>query len=251
MKDESGAFAQTIAAAVNQGIELAIVHGGGPQIDAALLSAGIQSQSIGGFRVTTPEIFEIVQSVLAGEVCASVVSSLRRAGVNAAGISGRDGNTLQGIRMSKIVDGSPAELGLVGEVTQVDIELVKSLLEERFTPVISPLANEIGADNGLNVNADLAAAAIAGSLKAESLIVLTDVVGIYRNYPDPTSIISEISASELLAIKNDFQGGMAPKVAACLAAIASGATSVRIIDGNNAENLLLALAGTGGTLVHA
>jgi acetylglutamate kinase len=153
--------------------------------------------------------------------------------------------------MSKIVDGSPAELGLVGEVTQVDTELVESLLEEKFTPVISPLANEIGADNGLNVNADLAAAAIAGGLKAESLIVLTDVAGIYRSYPDPTSIISEISASELAAMKNDFNGGMAPKVAACLAAIASGATSVRIIDGNNAENLLLALAGTGGTLVHA
>ena len=251
MKDESGAFAQTIAAAIKQGVELVIVHGGGPQIDAALLSAGIQSQSIGGFRVTTPEIFEIVQSVLAGEVCASVVSNLRKAGVNAAGISGRDGNTLQGIRMNKIVDGTPAELGLVGEVTQVDTELIESLLEEKFTPVISPLANEIGADNGLNVNADLAAAAIAGGLKAESLIVLTDVSGIYRNYPDPTSIITEISVTELASIKNDFQGGMAPKVAACLAAIAAGATAVRIIDGNSAENLLLALAGNGGTLVHA
>jgi acetylglutamate kinase len=136
-------------------------------------------------------------------------------------------------------------------VTQVDTELVESLLEEKFTPVISPLANEIDADNGLNVNADLAAAAIAGGLKAESLIVLTDVAGIYRNFPDPTSIISEISATELADMKNDFQGGMAPKVAACLSAISSGATSVRIIDGNSAENLLLALAGTGGTLVHA
>jgi acetylglutamate kinase len=251
MKDESGAFAQTIVAAINQGIELVIVHGGGPQIDAALVSAGIESQSIGGFRVTTPEIFEIVQSVLAGEVCASVVSNLRKAGVNAAGISGRDGNTLQGVRMKKIVDGTPAELGLVGEVTEVDTDLVESLLEEKFTPVISPLANEIGAENGLNVNADLAAAAIAGGLKADSLIVLTDVSGIYRNYPDPTSIITEISAAELTTMKNDFKGGMAPKVAACLAAITAGATTVRIIDGNNAGNLLLALAGNGGTLVHA
>jgi acetylglutamate kinase len=124
-------------------------------------------------------------------------------------------------------------------------------LEEKFTPVISPLANEIGAENGLNVNADLAAAAIAGGLKADSLIVLTDVSGIYRNYPDPTSIISTISASELASMKNDFKDGMAPKVAACLAAISAGATTVRIIDGNNAENLLLALAGNGGTLVHA
>ncbi len=251
MKDESGAFAKTISTAIAPGIELVIVHGGGPQIDAALLSAGIQSQSIGGFRVTTPEIFEIVQSVLAGEVCASVVSNLRKVGVNAAGISGRDGNTLQGVRMTKIVDGTPTELGLVGEVTKVDTELIESLLEEKFTPVISPLANEIGSDNGLNVNADIAAAAIAGGLSAEALIVLTDVAGIYRNYPDPTSIISEISAAELTVLKNDFQGGMAPKVAACLAAISAGASAVRIIDGNNAENLLLALAGTGGTLVHA
>jgi acetylglutamate kinase len=244
-------FAKTISTAIAQGIELVIVHGGGPQIDAALLSAGIQSQSIGGFRVTTPEIFEIVQSVLAGEVCASVVSTLRKAGVNAVGISGRDGNTLQGTRMTKIVDGTPAELGLVGEVTRVDTELIESLLEEKFTPVISPLANEIDSENGLNVNADIAAAAIAGGLNADSLIVLTDVAGIYRNYPDPTSIISEISATELSALKNDFKGGMAPKVAACLAAISAGASAVRIIDGNNAENLLLALAGTGGTLVHA
>lgn len=251
MKDENGTFAQTISAAIAQGIELVVVHGGGPQIDAALLSAGIQSQSIGGFRVTTPEIFEIVQSVLAGEVCATVVSNLRKAGVNAAGISGRDGNTLQGIRMTKIVDGTPAELGLVGEVTKVDTELIESLLEEKFTPVISPIANEIGADNGLNVNADIAAAAIAGGLHAESLIVLTDVAGIYRNYPDPTSLIEKISVDELDAMKNSFEGGMAPKVAACLAAIAAGASTVRIIDGNSAENLLLALAGTGGTLVHA
>ena len=251
MKDESGAFSKAIAAAIKEGIELVIVHGGGPQIDAALLEAGIESQIIGGFRVTTPEIFEIVQSVLAGQVCAAIVSNLRKAGVNAAGISGRDGNTLQGIRMTKILDGTPAELGLVGEVTQVETELIISLLEENFTPVISPLANEIGAENGLNVNADIAAAAIAGELKAESLIVLTDVSGIYRNYPDPSSIISEISAAELAAMKNDFQGGMAPKVAACLAAISAGATAVRIIDGNSAENLLLALAGTGGTLVHA
>ena len=134
--------AKPSSAAISQGIELVIVHGGGPQIDAALVSAGIKSESIGGFRVTTPEIFEIVQSVLAGEVCASVVSNLRKSGVNAAGISGRDGNTLQGIRMTKIVDGSPAELGLVGEVTNVDTELIESLLEEKFTPVISPLAIE-------------------------------------------------------------------------------------------------------------
>jgi acetylglutamate kinase len=251
MKDESGTFAQAIAIAISQGLDLIIVHGGGPQIDAALVSAGIESQSIGGFRVTTPEIFEIVQSVLAGEVCANVVSSLRKAGVNAAGISGRDGNTLQGIRMTKIVDGTPAELGLVGEVTKVDTQLIESLLEEKFTPVISPLANEIDSDNGLNVNADLAAASIAGGLNAESLIVLTDVAGIYRDYPDPNSIITEISVTELTEMRNDFQGGMAPKVAACLAAIKAGAKTVRIIDGNKSENLLLALAGQGGTLVHS
>lgn len=251
MTDQSGAFSKAVALAIAGGVELVIVHGGGPQIDAALVSAGIESQSIGGFRVTTPEIFEIVQSVLAGEVCATVVSNLRKAGVNAAGISGRDGNTLQGIRMTKTVDGTDAELGLVGEVTKVDIELVASLLEEKFTPVISPLANEINASNGLNVNADIAAAAIAGALGAESLIVLTDVAGIYRDFPNPDSIIRNISAHELDGMKNQFSGGMAPKVAACLNAIAAGALAVRIIDGKNADNLLLAIAGEGGTLVHA
>jgi acetylglutamate kinase len=251
MKDENGAFASAVASAIKAGIELVIVHGGGPQIDAALLTAGIESQSIGGFRVTTPEIFEIVQTVLADEVCTEVVSNLRKAGVNATGISGRDGNTLQGVRLTRILDGEKAELGLVGEVTQVDTKLLHSLLADKIIPVVSPLANEIGADNGLNVNADIAAAVIAGALSAQVLIILTDVAGIYRTYPDPASIISEISALELLAMKDQFVGGMAPKVSACLSAIAAGATTVRIIDGRNAENLLLALAGNGGTLVYA
>ena len=125
------------------------------------------------------------------------------------------------------------------------------LLEKNVVPVISPIANDLDSDGGLNVNADIAAAAVAGALHASELIIMTDVVGIYRNWPDVSSLIDHITAAELESIKSQFAEGMAPKVQACLDAIAAGATAVRIIDGRDPEAFALALAHSGGTLVVA
>ena len=255
MTDSSGGFAEVIKRSLSKE-QCVIVHGGGPQIDAALKTHQLDSTFIGGFRVTTPEIFAVVQQVLSGTVLREVVGHLRAHDVPAVGISGRDGGTLQARVLTTLVDGSSANLGRVGEVEQVDVALLKTLLDSGFTPVVSPIAVEFDGEvevpqHGLNVNADLAAAAIAGALDASSLIFMTDVPGIYRNWPDKDSLISEISATELASIKQEFDGGMAPKVKACLDAIAKGAKVVRIIDGRDPKALDEALSGTGGTAVFA
>ncbi len=255
MTDTSGTFAEVIKCSLDKE-PCVIVHGGGPQIDAALKTHQLDSTFVGGFRVTTPEIFAIVQQVLSGTVLREVVGQLRAHDVPAVGISGRDGGTLQASILKTLVDGTTADLGRVGEVERVDTALLKSLLDSGFTPVVSPIAVEFdGAvevpQHGLNVNADLAAAAIAGALDATSLIFMTDVPGIYRNWPDRDSLINEISAAELEKIKSEFDGGMAPKVKASLDAIAKGAKVVRIIDGRDPKALDEALSGVGGTKVYA
>ena len=255
MTDTSGTFAEVIKRSLDKE-PCVIVHGGGPQIDAALKTHQLDSTFVGGFRVTTPEIFAIVQQVLSGTVLREVVGHLRAHDVPAVGISGRDGGILQASILKTLVDGTTADLGRVGEVERVDTALLKSLLDSGFTPVVSPIAVEFdGAvevpQHGLNVNADLAAAAIAGALDATSLIFMTDVPGIYRNWPDRDSLINEISAAELEKIKSEFDGGMAPKVKASLDAIAKGAKVVRIIDGRDPKALDEALSGVGGTKVFA
>jgi len=209
----------------------------------------IASEFIGGFRVTTPEIFEVVERVLVNEVGPDVVNSLRRAGVNAVALSGRASECLIAEPLRKLVDGSPVDLGLVGVITAVNPQAINSALKGGQVPVISPIATDENFKGGLNVNADLAAAAIAGALSAESLIIMTDVAGIYRAWPDTSSLISSISYAELDAMKSTFAEGMAPKVKACLDAIDGGASAVRIIDGTDPSAFAMALGNSGGTLV--
>jgi acetylglutamate kinase len=249
MQDENGAFAKAIASAQQDGVALVIVHGGGPQIDAALKEEQITSEFIGGFRVTTPEIFEVVERVLASEVGPAVAKALQKSGVNAVALSGRTSESLIAEPLRQLVDGTPADLGLVGVITAVNPQAINNALKGGQVPVISPIAIDESFKSGLNVNADLAAAAIAGALDAQSLIIMTDVAGIYRSWPDTTSLISEISAAELNAIKGSFAQGMAPKVQACLDAIKGGASAVRIIDGTDPSAFAAALGNSGGTLV--
>ena len=249
MQDENGAFAKAISLAQQNGVALVIVHGGGPQIDAALKAEAITSEFIGGFRVTTPEIFEVVERVLAEEVGPSVTRSLQKAGVNAVALSGRTSESLIAEPLRKLVDGTRADLGLVGVITAVNPQAIQNALKCGQVPVISPIAIDESFKGGLNVNADLAAAAIAGALDAKCLIIMTDVAGIFRSWPDTTSLISEISAMELNAIKGTFAQGMAPKVQACLDAIKGGASAVRIIDGTDPSAFAAALDNHGGTLV--
>ena len=196
MQDENGAFAKAISLAQQNGIALVIVHGGGPQIDAALMTEEITSEFIGGFRVTTPEIFEVVERVLAEEAGPGVARSLQKAGVNAVALSGRISESLVAEPLRHLVDGTPADLGLVGVITAVNPQAIKNALKGGQVPVISPIATDESFKGGLNVNADLAAAAIAGALDAKCLIIMTDVAGIYRAWPDTSSLISEITSLE-------------------------------------------------------
>jgi len=249
MKDENGDFAKAIGAAQQSGVKLVVVHGGGPQIDKALKDAEIASEFVGGFRVTTPEIFDVVERVLSKDVGPEVVNSLQSAGVKAIALSGRTSQSLIAEPLRKLVDGSPVDLGLVGVITAVNPQAINNALNEGQVPVISPIASDEDFKGGLNVNADLAAAAIAGALNAESLIIMTDVAGIYRSWPDTNSLISQITYDELDALKSTFAEGMAPKVKACLDAIDGGASAVRIIDGTDPSAFALALGNSGGTLV--
>jgi acetylglutamate kinase len=251
MRDEDGGFVRAIAVALNMGESVVVVHGGGPQIDEALSRAGIESKFIGGFRYTSAEVFDVVERVLVSQVGQSLAAALCEGGLAAEAISGRTLPTLIARKKRSLVDGSPVDLGQVGDVVSVDTSAIKSLLSVGKTPVLAPIAADADSGKGLNVNADLAAAAIAGAMDASSLIILTDVSGIYRNWPDKSSLISTISYKELATMKSTFQEGMAPKVQAILDAIDQGAKAVRVIDGTDPKNFVEALSGRGGTLVSA
>ena len=249
MTDEHGAFALAISSALSKGVQIVIVHGGGPQINDALQAAGIESEFIGGFRVTTPEIFEVVEQVLVHEVGPAIANSLLKIGVNAVAISGRTSESLIAAPQRNLVDGTATDLGLVGTITAVNPQAIRNALKGGQVPVISPIAIDEDFRGGLNVNADLAAAAIAGALDATALVIMTDVAGIYSNWPDKESLIKEITFTQLSNIKGNFSDGMAPKVQACLDAITAGAQAVRIIDGTDSKSFELALNNSGGTLV--
>ena len=249
MKDENGNFANAISAAQKAGEQVVVVHGGGPHIDAALKAKNIISQWIGGFRVTTKEIFEVVEDVLVNQVGTEVAATLSKAGIKAQAMSARTLPTVIANRRTQLIDGTPADLGFVGDVQKVNPTALLELIKQGIVPVVAPVSSDEDLKTGLNVNADFAAAAIAASLEASSLIVMTDVAGIYRNWPDKSSLIDSISASELESIKSGFAEGMAPKVQAALDALSFGAKAVRIIDGTDPESFASALDGTGGTLV--
>ena len=251
MADENGNFADAILFGISSGEKIVVVHGGGPQIDKALAVAGIESQFIGGFRYTSPEIFTIVERVLTQEVGSQVAHTLVRSGVKAKAISGRALPTFISRKKMALIDGTSADLGQVGEVVSVNTAQIQSLLEDGYVPVISPISADEAGDGGLNLNADLAAAALAGALDASVLIIMTDVAGIYRSWPNKDSLIDVICAAELESIKSIFTEGMAPKVQGALNAIAQGARAVRIIDGRDPASFSAALAGHGGTLVVA
>jgi len=251
MKDENGNFAKAISAALATGEKVVVVHGGGPQIDAALKTMKITSDWIGGFRVTTQEIFDVVEDVLVNQVGHEVAATLGKSGIKAKAISARELPTVIAQRRTTLIDGTPADLGFVGEVQSVNPAQLLDLLDKGIVPVVAPVSSDEDLVTGLNVNADFAAAAIAAALGASALIVMTDVAGIYRNWPDKSSLIEHIGAAELESIKAGFAEGMAPKVQAALDALSFGAKAVRIIDGTDPDSFASALAGSGGTLVVA
>jgi acetylglutamate kinase len=236
--DLQASFASDVAFLRLVGLRPVVVHGGGPQISAMLDRLGVVSEFRSGLRVTSPDALKVVRMVLTGEVQRDLVSLINAHGPLAVGISGEDAHLLMARRRRVLPDGSPIDLGLVGDITEVHPDFVVSLLDDGFIPVVSSIG--LGADGqALNVNADSAAASLAIALKAQKLIMLTDVEGLYSEWPDRDSLISEIRVDDLAALIPTLDSGMAPKMEACLAAVQGGVRRAHVIDGRISHSLLL------------
>jgi acetylglutamate kinase len=238
------AFAEDVVFLHHVGIRPVVVHGGGPQISSMLDRLGIESAFEGGLRVTTAEAMDVVRMVLTGQVGRELVGLINAHGPYAVGLSGEDAGLLQAVRTGTVVDGREVDLGLVGEVTGVNPGAILDLLHAGRIPVISTVAPEIdgtgeGTGQVLNVNADTAAAALAGALGASRLVILTDVEGLYRSWPDKDSLISSLPAAELRELLPSLAAGMIPKMKACLRAVDDGVESASVIDGRLAHSLIL------------
>jgi len=239
-EDLKRAFAEDIVFLRYAGFKPVVVHGGGPQISSMLDKLGIESEFRGGLRVTTPEAMDVVRMVLTGQVGPELVGLLNQHGDLAVGLSGADGGLLTAEQTMPIVDGEPVDVGLVGEVTGVQPQPVIDLLDAGRIPVISTVAPD-ASGQVLNVNADTAAAAIAAALGAEKLMVLTDVEGLYADWPSSTDVIGEISPEELAELIPTLSAGMIPKMTACLAAIAGGVKRATVVDGRQPHAVILEL----------
>ena len=245
------AFAQDVQFLRQVGLYPIVVHGGGPQINAMLERLGIASEFRGGLRVTTPEVRDVVRMVLTGQVQRELVGLINEDLPYAVGLSGEDGGLMTARRTTTVVAGEEVDVGLVGEVVDVNPDSVQDLLEAGRIPVISTVAPDEDGDI-LNVNADTAAAALAIALGARKLIVLTDVEGLYTSWPDRSSLVSTISESELEALLPSLESGMVPKMEACLRAVRGGVSRATVIDGRVAHSVLLEVFTNqgNGTLVH-
>ncbi|WOP18366.1 acetylglutamate kinase [Raineyella sp. LH-20] len=250
-EDLQRAFAEDIVFLRRCGVHPVVVHGGGPQISAMLKRLDIPSEFRGGFRVTTPETMEVVRMVLMGQVGRELIGLVNQHGPLAVGSSGEDAGLFRAERRTASVDGEAVDLGLVGDVVHVRPRAIQDLIDAGRIPVVATVAPD---DNGqvLNVNADTAASALAVALKADKLVMLTDVEGLYRDWPDSEDIITEITASELEEMLPGLASGMVPKMEACLRAVRGGLNRATVIDGRVPHALLLEIftnAGMGTMVV--
>ena len=242
------AFAADVVALKKQGKNPVVVHGGGPQISAEFKARGITSEFKGGFRVTTPEAVGVVRDVLVHQVQKQLVDLINAHGEFAQGIAGDEQNLLTCKRQGVVIDGEMTDIGLVGEVTSVDPKALSDIIAAGKVPVVSTLG--LDTEGQLyNVNADSAAGAVAVALHADSFIVLTDVPGLYRNWPDTSDMISAITTSELESMLPTLESGMIPKMQACIQAVRGGLPEARIVDGRVPHCIEQALTENIGTLV--
>ncbi|MDR1634678.1 MAG: acetylglutamate kinase [Bifidobacteriaceae bacterium] len=233
------AFAEDMVFLRRVGLKPVVVHGGGPQINQMLRRLGITSEFQGGMRVTTPETIDVVRMVLTGQVSRELVGLINTHGPFAVGMSGEDAALFQARRRTASVGGVEVDVGLVGDVVQVNSSAVRDLLEAGRIPVISGIAPDVdNAGQVFNINADSAAAALAVALGARKLVILTNVEGLYRHWPDQGSLIDKITAAELAQMMPQIATGMQPKMEACLRAVRAGVPQAHVIDGRQPHSLL-------------
>jgi acetylglutamate kinase len=234
------AFADDMVFLRNVGIHPVVVHGGGPQISAMLKRLGIAGEFKGGFRVTTPEVLDVARMVLFGQVGRELVNLINAHGPYAVGITGEDAQLFTAVRREVTVDGVATDIGLVGDVDQVDTAAVLDLIAAGRIPVISTIAPDV---DGVvyNINADTAAAAVAEALGAQKLLMLTDVEGLYTRWPDRDSLVSQIDTVALAELLPSLESGMLPKIEACLRAVEAGVPSAHVIDGRVEHCVLVEL----------
>jgi len=231
------------------GICPVIVHGGGNEINTLLKRIDKKPEFVNGLRVTDEETMEVVEMVLSGKINKEIVTIIQKQGLNAVGISGKDGNLL--VARKKMVDGK--DIGFIGEIDHVEPRIVRTLIKDDFIPVIAPVAKDM-LGQSYNINADYAASAIAGALQAEKLVFLTDTVGVLKDVNDPETIISNIKVHEAEQLIQDgtIQGGMIPKIECCIEGVKKGVKTVHILDGRVEHCLLLEIFTDRGigTMIH-
>ncbi len=245
-EDLKAAFAADMVFLRTVGAKPVVVHGGGPQISAMLARLGLDGgEFVGGFRVTTPEILDVVRMVLFGQVGRDLLGKINSHGPYAVGTSGEDAGLFTAKRRTVEVDGQAQDIGLVGTITDVNPAAVMDIIDAGRIPVVSGIAP--GADGEVyNINADEAAGALAAAIGAERLVVLTNVEGLYTDWPNKDSLLSKIETGELERMLPDLATGMIPKMEACLAAVQGGVKAAHVIDGRVAHSVLLELLTMGG-----
>lgn len=244
--DLKRAFAEDMVYLRHVGIRPVVVHGGGPQVSAMLTRLGIDSEFRAGLRVTTEETIDIVRMVLVGQVGRELVGLINSHGPHAVGLSGEDAALFTAERTAAVVDGERVDIGLVGDVASVNPDAVLDLVAAGRIPVVSSVAPDV---DGVvhNLNADTAAAALAVALGAVKLVVLTDVEGLYSDWPDRASLVQQIGTDELAEVLPEIDSGMAPKMAACLRAVEGGVRRASVVDGRLPHALLLEMLTSEGT----
>lgn len=226
------------------GIRPILIHGGGPEITGFLKKVGKESTFVSGLRVTDEETVEIAEMVLDGKLNSEIVGLLNLRGVRAVGLSGKDAGLIKARKkLATVYENDTAhqvDIGYVGEVMEIDTGIIADLLDQGYVPVVAPIG--MGADaESYNINADYVAAEIAGALRAEKMLLLTDVEGVYKDFSDKDSLISQLRMSEAKEYIRSgvIEGGMIPKVEACLRALEAGANKAHIIDGRLAHSIIL------------
>ncbi|HJF11279.1 acetylglutamate kinase [Corynebacterium falsenii] len=222
-----------------------VVHGGGPQINEMLKTVGLEGEFKGGFRVTTPEVMEYVRMVLFGKVGRELVGLINEHGPYAVGTSGEDAGLFTATKRTIEIDGEEVDLGRVGQIEHVNAESLLDLIDAGRIPVVSTIAPD---EHGriYNINADTAAGALASALGAERLVMLTNVQGLYTDWPDKDSLVSSLTPDELEELLPSLDSGMIPKMEACLSALRTGVNAAHVIDGRIPHSVLLELMTEGG-----